>query len=261
MTENDRVTKVREAVAAQLGTLDGVVALAQEHGNVAPHLFTPGDDLSALVLEPRYPLALTVRHILTRYPEAHLGLVARGCDERALVELANWQQTDIAQVEVIGVACTREEALDCRCSEPYPSNVTVGEPADAATDAILAEFMAANTREERLAFWQRQFAKCIKCYGCRNVCPLCFCEKCAMEDATWVPRGRLPLPFPTFHLIKALHTAGTGKCVQCHACEQACPADIPLSLLYAVLRRDLKGTFGYEAGAQRTGQPPVFLKP
>ena len=256
---HSRLTAVREAVAARLADLDGVVALAEKHANVAPQLFVPGDDLSSLVLEPRYPLALTVHQILKRHPEAHLGIVARGCDERALVELLNWQQMQPEQIEVIGVACTAEEAAACRCSQPYPSNIAAGERVEPAADALLAEFLAANTREERLAFWKRQFAKCMKCYGCRDVCPLCFCETCAMEDATWGSRGRLPVSFPTFHLIKALHTAGAGKCVECHACEDACPADIPLSLLYAALRQDLKGTFGYEAGAQQTGRPPVFL--
>lgn len=251
--------QAKQAVAAALETLDGVVALCEENVNVAPHLYLPGDDLSSLALEPRYPLALTVRQILDHYPEAHIGVLARGCDERSLVELSNWKQIDPDHVTVIGLACTPEEAKECRCAQPYPTTVAVGEPAEGVEDTVLAEFMAAHTREERMAFWQRQFAKCMKCYGCRDVCPLCFCEKCAMEDAIWVARGRLPVGFPTFHLIKALHTAGAGKCVECHACELACPADIPLSILYSLLRRELKDGFGYEAGTQRTENPPVFL--
>ena len=251
--------QVKQAVAAALETLDGVVALAEEHANVAPHLFLPGDDLSSLVLEPRYPLALTVHHILARHPEARIGVVARGCDERSLIELENWKQIDPDHVTVIGLACSAEQAAECRCARPYPTDVAAGERIEGVADAVLAEFLATKTREERSAFWQRQFAKCMKCYGCRDVCPLCFCDKCAMEDATWVARGRLPVSFPTFHLIKALHTAGAGKCVECHACELACPADIPLSILYSLLRRELSDSFGYEAGTQRTGTPPVFL--
>jgi len=252
--------RVREVVAARLETLDGIVALCEEHHNVAPHLFVAGDCLSTLVLEPRYPLALTVHHILKRHPEARLGVVARGCDERSLIELANWQQLKLEQVEIIGVPCTAEEAAACRCAQPYPTALAVGEPAAPATDTVLAEFLAANTHQERLAFWERQFSKCLKCYACRDVCPLCFCDECAMEDPAFVSLGRLPVSFPTFHLIKALHTAGSGKCVECHACELACPADIPLSMLYAVLRQDLKRTFGYEAGTQTVEHPPVFLK-
>jgi formate dehydrogenase subunit beta len=255
------IDDIREIVAARLETLDGVVALAEERTNIAPRLFAPGDDLSCLVLGPRYPLALTVREILKRHPEAHIGVVARGCQERSLIELANWKQLTLEQVEIIGFPCSAEQAAECRCALPYPEHMTVGEREQGVADQIVQEFLAAKTREERFAFWQRQFAKCIKCYGCRTICPLCFCEKCAMEQETWVVRGRIPVPFPTFHLIKAIHTAGMGKCVLCHACEDACPADIPLSLLYSLLRRDLKDTFGYEAGATHSGNPPVFLEP
>jgi len=253
------VDEIRQIVAGKLEELDGVVALAEERHNVAPRLFVSGDDLSTLVLEPRYPIALTVHEIVKRHPEARLGVVARGCQERALVELANWKQLDLDQVEVIGIPCSVQQALECRCAEPYPTKIAAGERVEGVKDELLEEFRATKTREERLAFWQRQFAKCIKCYGCRTICPLCFCETCVLEQETWVTRGRLPVPFPTFHLIKAIHTAGVGKCVMCHACEDACPADIPLSLLYALLREDLKETFGYEAGVQQQGSPPVFL--
>ncbi len=251
--------QLKAVVTERLADLDGVVALAEEHGNLAPHLFCAGDDLSTLVLGPRYPIALTVRQLLKHHPGARLGVVARGCQERALIELANWKQLDMAQIEVIGIPCTAELAVDCRCDVPYPTQLAVGERVEGVQNPLLAEFQAAKTREQRMAFWQHQFAKCIKCYGCRNICPLCFCETCAMEDEVFVDRGRLPVPFPTFHLIKALHTAGSGKCVGCHACEDACPADIPLSLLYTLLRQDLKSTFGYDAGKQTVGAPPVLM--
>jgi ferredoxin len=254
------VDEIRAVVASQLEALDGVVALAEQDGRVVPHLFVRGEDLRSLALEPRYPLALVAREIAKRHPEARLGMVARGCQERALVELANWTQLDREQVEIIGFPCSAEQALACRCPLPYPTTIAAGERVEGVKDQVLEEFRTARTQRERLAFWQRQFAKCIKCYGCRTICPLCFCDKCAMEQETWVTRGRLPVPFPAFHLIKAMHTAGVGKCVGCHACEDACPADIPLSLLYALLRQDLKDLFGYEAGTQFQGKPPVFLK-
>jgi len=253
------LAELREIVAARLQTLDGVMALADEQGNIGPRLFTPGDDLSTLVLGPRYPLALTAHALLKAHPQARLGVVARGCQERALIELANWQQLDLDAVEIIGVACSQEQAEICGCALPYPTQIALGERAEGCHSTVLQEFLAARSRQERLAFWQRQFAKCIKCYGCRSVCPLCFCETCALEQEVWVDRGRLPLPFPTFHLIKALHTAGSGKCVLCHACEDVCPADIPLSLLYRLLRQDLTETFGYEAGGERVGRPPTFI--
>ena len=36
---------------------------------------------------------------------------------------------------------------------------------------------------ERTEFWQEQFARCIKCYACRTVCPQCFCE--VWGDIVW----------------------------------------------------------------------------
>lgn len=191
------VDKVREIVAGKLETLDGVVALAQERHDVAPHLFVPEDELSTLVLEPRYPVALTVREIIKCYPRAHIGVVARGCQERALVELANWKQLNLDQVEVIGFPCSAQQAIECRCSQPYPTDIAVGERAEGVKDEVLEEFKSTKSREERLAFWQGQFAKCTKCYGCREICPVCFCETCALEQETWVDRERFPCPSRT----------------------------------------------------------------
>ena len=249
---------LRQIVSNELASLDGVVALRQDGLNVAPHLYHQGDDLSTLVLSPHFPLAQTVDMLLDAHPEAHIGVVALGCDERALKELANWNQVDLAHVEIVGVPCTREQAAECRCSEPYPATIVVGEKVSGVEDQVLAEFLATHTREERLVFWREQFAKCIKCYGCRDICPLCFCNTCALEEDHWVGRGRVAPPFPTYHLIKALHTAGSGKCTQCGECERVCPAHIPLTLLYALLRRDVKELFGYETGAVVTKKPPVF---
>lgn len=250
--------ELRKIVADELKTLDGVVALRKDGLNVAPYLYRKGDRLSKLVLTPRFPLAQTVDMLLDAHPEAHIGVVAFGCDERALKELANWNQVDLARVKILGVPCTDEQAAECRCGEPYPSTIVVGETVVGVENKVLADFLAAHTREERLAFWQEQFAKCIKCYGCRDICPLCFCNTCALEEDHWVGRGRVSPPFPTYHLVKAMHTAGSGKCTQCGECERTCPAHIPLTLLYALLRRDVKELFGYEAGAEVTEKPPVF---
>jgi formate dehydrogenase (coenzyme F420) beta subunit len=50
------------------------------------------------------------------------------------------------------------------------------------------------SQKEKLAFWKEEFNHCIKCYGCRNICPQCFCNVCTLEDEKWVETGRLPMP-------------------------------------------------------------------
>jgi len=124
-----------------------------------------------------------------------------------------------------------------------------GVSGDPATDALLAR-----TLEERLEFWRRQFSKCIKCYGCRNACPMCFCKECRMEQAIWTQGGRLPPEFPVFHFVQVLHHA--DRCVDCGECERACPMDIPLRLLKKTMRAAVREMFGYEPGADAAQESP-----
>jgi len=255
--------ELRARVAEMLRELDGLVGLRRTAEGTAPYLFREGDDLSQLVLQPRYPLASIVSLLQKRYPEASFGLVARGCDVRALVEMAKREQIDPARLYLLGVTCTAEEAQECYCATPvpniegWPRVVVVGTPVEGAPpNPIVAEYEAMSL-EERRAFWRQQFLKCIKCYGCREICPECFCEACALEDPLWVERGVLAPPFPMFHLIRAMHMA--SRCVACRQCELTCPAHIPLTVLYDLIRRDVGELLGYEPGADMDVEPPLSL--
>lgn len=263
MVERDIVAEIRARVAEKLPELDGVVALRRTAEGTAPHLFHAGDDLSTLVLDPRYPLAPVVSLLHKRYPQARIGVVARGCDVRALVEMAKRQQVDPDRLFLLGVACTADEAQACACAEPaprldgWPQGIVIGTPvAGAAPHPLVAEYEKKSLDERRL-FWQEQFRKCLKCYGCRNICPECFCESCALEDPLWVEPGLLMPPFPMFHLIRAMHMA--SRCVACRECEHTCPAHIPLTVLYDLMRRDIEALLGYVPGANLAAAPPLSL--
>jgi ferredoxin len=250
---------LKKAVAEALKELDGVLALRSAWGGVAPHLFCREEELDGLALWPKYPLPRTLQLIQRAHPESRLGIVARGCEERGLIEMAKRNQIDLARVRVIGLACTTEEAQICPCSKPYPNILTdmvIGEKIEPVVDELVEEFLA-KSGEERLEFWKRQFSKCIKCYACRTVCPQCFCPECTLEDALWVETGRVPPPFPSFHLVRAMHTV--GKCVGCHECELSCPAHIPLTTLYTLIRQEVKELFGYETGESLEAKPPLVL--
>jgi ferredoxin len=247
---------VRQTVAQRLEELDGVLALRADHDGATPHLYRPGDDLSDLVLEPRYPLGLTLNMIMKANPEVRIGVVVRGCDERALVEMAKRNQVDMERIFLIGIACTAEEAAECRCELPFPTQVAIGEIVEGVADERLAQYEAMSISERR-QFWEQQFAKCYKCYGCRNICPECFCEACALEDEVWVERGILAPPFPSYHLVRAMHMV--GRCVSCRQCELVCPADIPLTILYRLLNRDAAELFGYQPGRSVDEKPPLVL--
>jgi len=261
------IEDIRARVAEKLEDLDGVVALRRTSEGTAPYLFREGtasaDDLSQLVLEPRYSLAATISLLQKRYPEARFGIVARGCDARALVEMAKREQVDTDRLYLLGVACTAEEAEACYCADPapdienWPGAEVIGTPvAGAPPNPIVAEYEKMSLKERR-AFWQQQFLKCIKCYGCRDICPECFCEACALEDPLWVERGVLAPPFPMFHLIRAMHMS--TRCVACRQCEYACPSHIPLTVLYDLIRQDVEEMLEYVPGADIAAPPPLSL--
>ena len=257
------IEDVRARVAEKLEGLDGVVALRSTDEGTAPYLFRASDELSELVLDPRYPIAPVVSLIHKRYPEARIGAVARGCDLRALVEMAKRDQVDADRLYLLGVACTSEEAAACTCAVPapeveqWPQARLFGTPVPGAEPSPLVAAYEGMSLEERRAFWQRQFLKCVKCYGCRNICPVCFCESCALEDPLWVEPGVLAPPFPMYHLIKAMHMA--GRCVSCRQCELACPANIPLTVLYELILKDVESLLGYVPGDDIAMEPPLSL--
>ncbi len=257
------IFEIRAQVAKKLPELDGVVGLRRTSEGTAPYLFREGDDLAQLVLDPLYLLASTMSLLQKRYPQARLGIVARGCDSRALVEMAKREQVDPDRLYLLGVACTSQEAEACHCADPAPDSApwpqaeVIGTPvADGSPNPIVTEYEKMSLQDRR-EFWREQFLKCIKCYGCRNICPECFCVSCALEDPLWVERGELAPPFPMFHLIRAMHMS--SRCVACRQCELTCPAHIPLTVLYDLIRQDMETLLGYVPGVDIDAAPPISL--
>jgi ferredoxin len=242
---------VREHAARLLegNEVFGVVALRALHGRVAPSLITAPEELESLATEPRYPLAEVCKQVLAGSPQGRLGVVVRGCDERALVEMAKLGQLELHRLVLLGLACSAEQARECACARPYPSEIHEGERAEGVPAPRDERDVAA-----RAEFWEGELERCIKCYGCRNVCPVCICDSCVLEEACWVERGSIP-PSRPFHLIRVWHVA--DKCVGCGACEAVCPMDIPLRSFHAPLLGKLERLFGYEPGIDLEQRSPL----
>ncbi len=262
MPEGDtQIEAIRERIAQMLEELDGVLALRRTVVGTAPYLFQSAESLSDLVLEPRYPVGKTISALQRRNPDAELGIVVRACDMRALVEMAKREQIDPNRLHLFALACTTEQAEECHCAvpapnlAPWPHAEVFGTPVEGAPPHPLVGKYNEMSLGERRAFWEEQFQKCIKCYGCRDICPVCFCQSCALEDPLWVEPGELAPSFPMFHLIKAMHMA--GRCVACRQCELTCPAHIPLTVLYDLIQQDVGEMLGYEPGADLEMPPPL----
>jgi ferredoxin len=200
-------------------------------------------------------------------------VVARPCDVRALNVLIHEGQVARDSVFVIGVACpgmAHGEGIagHCqRCKERVPVfyDALVGRPpkvevqGETWTDLIELEAMSP---AERLTFWTRQFDRCIRCYACRQACPGCYCFECLAEqvDPLWVSIAHRVPEKAFFHVMRAYHLA--GRCVECHACDAACPMQIPLSLLNRKIAKEVEALFDYTAGGDPESPPPLatFLK-
>ena len=156
-----------------------------------------------------------------------------------------------------------EKCLACRHPNPVVYDELMAdlqtEPDNTAARFAKVEEMEAMTPEARFAFWQTEFAKCIRCNACRNICPACSCEKCIFDNhdsgvAAKANEDSCEEAF--FHLIRAYHVA--GRCVDCGECSRVCPQSIPLQLLNRKLIKDINALYGeYEAGLEPQGAAPL----
>jgi formate dehydrogenase subunit beta len=109
-------------------------------------------------------------------------------------------------------------------------------------------------------YWLSQMQACIKCYGCRDACPLCHCKRCVLERDVpkTVEKGVIPPP-PTFGMIRLFHVA--CYCVNCGQCEDVCSSDIPISRLAHYLNKQSTDLFDYESGLNLDIRLPLSTVP
>ena len=151
----------------------------------------------------------------------------------------------------------------CRqCSHRNPPlyDILIGELVEEAgapgeEDALQA--LAARNDGERWAHFSEEYGRCIRCYACREACPSCYCEVCFIDqtEPRWVGLGDDLSDVVAFHLIRTYHVA--GRCLDCGACERACPMHIDLRTLQKNLQREVREAFGYEAGLELDKDPPL----
>ncbi len=229
-------------------------------GYPLPYLFTKDslNDLEeAAMSDAHYPMTTILQQIVRQHPDKTFAVMVRGCDERALKELYKWNQLDQSRIITIGVACSQELAEECECRLPFPSMLDYGEKAEPVAKSTRLEKVKVLADDERLRYWLENFNRCIKCFGCRDVCPMCFCNECALEHAKLIHGDQLPPDNPTFHLVRAVHMA--GRCIDCGLCEAVCPAHIPLRILYKQVAEIVNELFGYRPGLDEDYSPFSLL--
>lgn len=239
---------------------DGVLGLREgEWGIIQPYVFEEPGQVEALITEPKWLFAKMAMGIVRTSREGYrLAVISRGCDERALTELIKRNQIEKNRLLTIGIACSAEQASVCLCRRPYPEKLAAGEPAagvDPFQDKTVQELLTGDG-PARMEKWAKLLKRCVKCYGCRNSCPICVCVPCKLEDDVWVETGVIPAEMIAYHLIRAFHLS--DACVACKACQEACPVNIPLLALQLSMRETLKTTYGYEAGLDPEKRSPIL---
>lgn len=111
--------------------------------------------------------------------------------------------------------------------------------------------------QERWEYFTELVDPCIRCYACRNACPLCYCPTCFVDESKpqWVGKSIDPTDTMTFHFLRAYHCA--GRCTDCGACERVCPVGIPVRQFTSKLNKDTLALFEWEAGLSLEMRPPL----
>jgi ferredoxin len=161
-----------------------------------------------------------------------------------------------------------DEVLATKClSCQYPTPLVFDHLADAAFSAQRpAAALNGEVEEiehldlkERLAHWEKELDRCIRCYACRNACPLCVCQdQCAAESRNprWFSQGSGVNEKVMWQIMHALHLA--GRCTDCRECERACPMAIPIQRIRRKINKEIKELFAYEAGVNQDDTPPLY---
>ena len=149
-----------------------------------------------------------------------------------------------------------------KVQDPVPKGIEIRANIDKAMVNLANKWQSRDFKESdelmNLDQYLDEFDKCIKCYGCREACPICFCKECSIESESvnWVPKGEIP-PSPMFHFVRMMHMV--DSCTNCGQCEEVCPAEIPLAKIFHKINVELQDVFDYHPGYDVEQKPPLSV--
>ncbi|MEW5760681.1 MAG: Coenzyme F420 hydrogenase/dehydrogenase, beta subunit C-terminal domain [Candidatus Thermoplasmatota archaeon] len=283
-----------------------------------PFFITNEKDIESLIFSPL--CSQNLAKYIKKEKDGKIGIVAKGCDTRAIIQLIQEKIISRDDIYVIGIVCNgvidkikleqewwkrnsdlksafgfdiiedkelykisyngmeikierekliAEECMSCRYPVPLLYDVLIEQPKLLSISEPKRKIENMEV-EERKKYWLEEFDKCIRCYACRSICPLCYCKECSADpielaikpDTTPIAKATNPIWLSKsvnsknnlfFQLVRIFHT--TGRCVSCVSCSFACPVGIELNLLTRKMVEEVKNKLNHEAGMRIDDKP------
>lgn len=183
-------------------------------GVAAPQRFHTSEEADAAVFDSTCVHNLAVH--LPRLKDRTVGIVAKACDARSIVELIVEREVDRERVKVIAVSCP--EMLDVKA-------IWRRHGYGAVIEDNGGQLSVNGEVEERAAYIQA------KCLGCEDRRPLIYDEVVGGSDSApasspaETARQKLREDFQAMNTDERqiFWREQYGRCIRCHACREACP--------------------------------------
>ena len=231
----------------------GIVAKGCDTRNITTHIIENKISREQLVVIGVPCKGMIDKHKITSMFTEEIQAVVE--DGEKILVTAGGKETALKKSDVLQkncAVCTHRNPVFY--DEIVAEKVEEQQDVDRYTDVREIEAM---TTQGKWDFFDSLLSPCIRCYACRNACPLCYCPTCFVDEAKpqWVGKGQDPSDVRTFHFLRAFHCA--GRCTDCGACERACPVGINMRVFTKKLEKDCFEQFGWEAGMSLDERPPL----
>ncbi len=235
----------------------GIVAKGCDSRNLAVHIVENKIKRDQLYIIGVPCTGMVDRHKLT----ASVGGEIEAIEEDAAGKTVTISGNDFSET-VDRVDVLQENCALCMHRNPVIYDELIAEEVPEQTEESVDRYEAVRkveemSPEEKWAYFDDLFSDCIRCYACRNACPLCYCPTCFVDESKpqWVGKSIDPSDIRIFHFLRAYHCA--GRCTDCGACVRSCPMGINVRALTKKLEKDSLEYFGWEAGLTTEQRPPL----